>query len=266
MLLIAAPAIALRLGSSDAGNDPASQTTREAYDLLAEGFGAGFNGPLLRRREVPRANAPARTRARCRLHDRAARPTPGVVVGRRRQAQPRGRRRDDYRLSRRSSPQAYATTQLVDTTCATTCCPPVERAAPARTVYVGGVTAGAVDFADVARPQAAAVHRRRRAAVGAAADGRLPLAGDPAAGRRHEPAQSIGAALGVIVADLPVGLAGRPVRRRSTGPIESFIPVMLFAIVFGLSMDYEVFLVSRIHEEWTHTRDTLARGRRRARR
>ena len=65
---------------------------------------------------------------------------------------------------------------------------------------------------------------------------------------------SIGASLGVIVDDLPVGLAGGLMGVQQ-GPIESFIPVMLFAIVFGLSMDYEVFLISRIHERWTHTRD-----------
>ncbi len=67
---------------------------------------------------------------------------------------------------------------------------------------------------------------------------------------------SIGASLGVIVADLPVGLAEAACSASSAGPIESFIPVMLFAIVFGLSMDYEVFLVSRIHERWTITRDS----------
>ena len=66
---------------------------------------------------------------------------------------------------------------------------------------------------------------------------------------------SIGAVARRDRRDLPVGLAGQPDRRAATGPIESFIPVMLFAIVFGLSMDYEVFLVSRIHERWTHTRD-----------
>ena len=74
---------------------------------------------------------------------------------------------------------------------------------------------------------------------------------------------SIGAALGVIVADLPVGLARRG-HGNQQGPIESFIPVMLFAIVFGLSMDYEVFLVSRIHEQWARGSDSRARRRRRA--
>ena len=59
---------------------------------------------------------------------------------------------------------------------------------------------------------------------------------------------SIGAALGVIVMRLPVRLVPR---RLAAGPIEAFLPVLMFAIVFGLSMDYEVFLVSRIHEEWT---------------
>ena len=71
---------------------------------------------------------------------------------------------------------------------------------------------------------------------------------------------SIGASLGVIVVIFQWGWFGGLIGVQH-GPIESFIPVMLFAIVFGLSMDYEVFLVSRIHERWTHTRDTRARSR-----
>ncbi len=122
------------------------------------------------------------------------------------------------------------------------------------TVYVGGVTAGAVDFATTLGAQAAAVHRRGRAAERAAADDRVPLAGDPAAGRGHEPAQHRRRARRDR-GDLPVGLARRRCSASSQGPIESFIPVMLFAIVFGLSMDYEVFLISRMHERWTQTRD-----------
>ena len=67
-------------------------------------------------------------------------------------------------------------------------------------------------------------------------------------------------ALGVTVRDLPVGLARRASLGVSQGPIEPWIPVLMFAVVFGLSMDYEVFLVSRIREEWVRTRDATARS------
>ena len=72
---------------------------------------------------------------------------------------------------------------------------------------------------------------------------------------------SIGASLGVIVVDLPVGLAPAALQARP-GPVRVFIPVMLFAIVFGLSMDYEVFLVSRIHERGRRHMTTVARSAR----
>ena len=217
MLPIAAPAMALRLGSSDAGNDPPSQTTHRAYELLAQGFGEGFNGPLL---VVARSRTPAHQAAKqgvvtvtpptaagphrsksCARDRRHA----GRRLGRAGQAQPGRRRGHDHRLppllpaGLRDHPARLAPARQRD--------PAGRRRRPACSVYVGGVTAGAVDFADDARPQAAAVHRRRRAALSALLlmivfrSLVIPLQA------AFMNLLSIGAALGRDRHDLPVGLA-----------------------------------------------------------
>ncbi len=247
MLAIAAPATALRLGSSDAANDPPGQTTHKAYELLAKGFGEGFNGPLLVvAKRTPGAGAGALASLR-----RAVAATSGVVSVTPLKLNPAG---DVATLTvyPRSSPQTYATTQLVDRLRANVI-PPVARGGHL-TVYVGGVTAGAVDFAATLSHKLPLfigvvvvlsalllmiVFRSLVIPLQAAIMNLL----------------SIGAALGVIVAIFQWGWLGGLMGVQK-GPIESFIPVMLFAIVFGLSMDYEVFLVSRIHERWTQTRDS----------
>ena len=102
--------------------------------------------------------------------------------------------------------------------------------------------------------QALALHRRRRRAVGAAARGRLPLVVDPRSGGGDEPA--LDRRRRSASSSPSSSSAGS--RACRAGPIEAFLPVLMFAIVFGLSMDYEVFLVSRIHEEWTRQRDSTA--------
>jgi RND superfamily putative drug exporter len=249
MLLIAAPAIALRLGSSDAGNDPAGQTTHKAYELLAQGFGEGFNGPLLVVAKVPGARTATATGALARLHDAIA-ASPDVVSVAPAKLNPAG---DVATVTvyPHSSPQAFATTQLVEHL-RDIAVPPVS-ASTGMTVYVGGVTAGSVDFAKTLGQKLPlfigvvvllsallllVVFRSLVIPLQAAVMNLL----------------SIGAALGVIVAIFQWGWLGGLIGV-SGGPIESFIPVMLFAIVFGLSMDYEVFLVSRIHERWTRTGD-----------
>jgi putative drug exporter of the RND superfamily len=261
MLLIAAPAMALRLGSSDASNDPSSQTTHRAYELLAEGFGEGFNGPLLIAAKLPNAGhetarqgvnepgSPAGKAALEKLHAAIA-ATPGVVSVAPAKVNPAG---DVATITvyPHSSPQAYATTQLVSRL-RDKVIPPVEASTGAK-VYVGGVTAGGVDFAAVLGEKLPLfigvvvllsalllmiVFRSLVIPLQAAVMNLL----------------SISAALGVIVVIFQWGwfdglMGVQP------GPIESFIPVMLFAIVFGLSMDYEVFLISRMHERWVQTRE-----------
>jgi RND superfamily putative drug exporter len=262
MLAIAAPATALRLGSSDASNDPANQTTHKAYVLLAEGFGEGFNGPLLVVAKFPNAQREAVENGVLRTaveHNgggpvqelRAAiAATPGVVSVAPAKVNPAG---DVATITvyPRSSPQAYATTQLVSRL-REHVIPPVA-AHNGMTVYVGGVTAGAVDFAATLShklPLFIGVVVLLSALLLLVVFRSLVIPLQAAVMNLL----SIGASLGVIVAIFQWGWFGSLMGTQQ-GPIESFIPVMLFAIVFGLSMDYEVFLVSRMHERWRHTRD-----------
>src|SRR5580700_3022323 len=262
MLLIAAPAIALRLGSSDASNDPASQTTHRAYELLAQGFGEGFNGPLLVVAKVPNPSGaaakqgvflvspPGGGKAAVEKLRGAIAATPGVVAVAPAKLNPAGEVAT-ITVYPHSSPQAYATTQLVSSL-REHVVPPVERQT-GMAVYVGGVTAGAVDFANVLGhklPLFIGVVVLLSALLLMIVFRSLVIPLQAAIMNLL----SISAALGVIVMIFQWGWLGS-IFGVQQGPIESFIPVMLFAIVFGLSMDYEVFLVSRMHERWTHTRD-----------
>jgi putative drug exporter of the RND superfamily len=246
MLVFAIPALSMRMDLSDAGNDPAATTTRKAYDLLAEGFGRGFNGPLQIVAQLPHQNDKAA------LGDIAAalRTTPGVVSVSPPQVSASGRT-VVYEAFPRSAPQAAATGDLVRTL-RDTVLPPVARASGA-TVLVGGTTAGSIDFTHVLSsklPLFIAVVVGLAALLLLVVFRSLVIPVQAAVMNLL----SIGAALGVTVAVFQYGwLAG--LVGVDKGPIDSWIPVMLFAIVFGLSMDYEVFLVSRIHEEWTKCRD-----------
>jgi RND superfamily putative drug exporter len=249
MLALAAPALGLRLGASDAGNDPAGHTTRKAYDLIAQGFGKGFNGPLQLAVKLPKANSGA---ALAQLNG-SLRATPDVASV----ATPRLNAAGDtasIQVYPRSSPQSAQTTSLV-THLRDTVLPPLERATGA-TVYVGGPTAGQADFAHVLASKLPlfigivialsallllVVFRSFIIPLQAAVMNLL----------------SIGAALGIVQAVFERGwLSG--LFGVQPGPIEAFIPVMAFAIVFGLSMDYEVFLISRVHEEWQSRGDASA--------
>ena len=256
MLAIAAPATALRLGSSDASNDPASQTTHRAYVLLADAFGQGFNGPLQVVAKIPSASGAGGTAAGgAAVSDiselrSAVAATPGVVEA----APARENAAHDVatiNVFPRSSPQAYATSQLVSRL-REKVIPPVA-ARTGMTVYVGGVTAGAVDFATTLGhklPLFIGVVVLLSALLLLIVFRSLVIPLQAAVMNLL----SIGASLGVIVAIFQWGwLSG--LMGVQQGPIESFIPVMLFAIVFGLSMDYEVFLVSRMHERWRQTGD-----------
>jgi RND superfamily putative drug exporter len=262
MLLIAAPAMALRLGSSDASNDPANQTTHRAYELLAQGFGEGFNGPLLIVAKVPNPrheaaeqgvlaiSPPGSGKAAVeKLRHRIA-ATPGVASVAPAKLNPSGEVAT-ITVYPHSSPQAYATTQLVSRLRGHVI-PPVETVTGMK-VYVGGVTAGAVDFAAVLGhklPLFIGVVVLLSALLLMIVFRSLVIPLQAAVMNLL----SISAALGVIVAIFQWGWLGALFGVQQ-GPIESFIPVMLFAIVFGLSMDYEVFLISRMHERWTHTRE-----------
>jgi putative drug exporter of the RND superfamily len=246
MLTLAAPALWLRLGSSDAGNDPASFTTRRAYDLLAQGFGPGFNGPLSLVVKLPHAH----DTAALRQLSAAVAQIPDVATVAPPRLSPAG---DAAVVSAypASSPQSATTTKLVKHL-RDTVLPPIESHTGA-TVYVGGATATVIDFSSVLSSKLwlfigvvvalsalllLVVFRSLLIPLQAAVMNLL----------------SIGAALGVSVAVFQFGWFPGI----ASGPIEAFVPVLMFAIVFGLSMDYEVFLVSRIHEEWTLQRDSSA--------
>jgi RND superfamily putative drug exporter len=255
ILLIAAPTFAMRLGSSDASTDPASSTTHRAYELLARGFGQGFGGPLLIVAQAAPAHAlggktalPGGSSSGLARLSAALAATPDVAS----LTPPRLNRAGTVAtisIYPRSSPQAYATSQLV-TTLRGKVIPPLA-AGSAMSVYVGGATAGTIDFATtvdhklplfigvVVLVSALLLMLVFRSLV-------IPLQA------AIMNLLSIGASLGVVVVIFQWGWLDR-FAGISSGPVESFIPVMLFAIIFGLSMDYEVFLISRIHEQWRRT-------------
>jgi RND superfamily putative drug exporter len=246
MLALAAPSLGLRLGASDAGNDPASQTTRKAYDLLAKGFGPGFNGPLQLAIQLPKPNDDS---ALAQL-TAVLRNTPGVASV----ATPRlnpARNTAALAVYPTTSPQSAQTTSLVKRIRAAVL-PPIEQAT-GTTVYVGGATAAQIDFARVLSgklPLFIGVVVLLSALVLLVVFRSLLIPLQAALMNLL----SIAAALGVVQAIFQRGWLGGLIGVQP-GPIEAFIPVLMFAIVFGLSMDYEVFLVSRIHEEWQHGHD-----------
>ncbi len=246
MLTLCAPALALRLGNSDAGNNPPNQTTRQAYDLLAKGFGRGFNGPLQVVVQLPHVNdPPALATVSNALHS-----TSDVASVAPARISPKGLTAV-FNVYPRSAPQALATTELVSTL-REHVLPPVA-AASATTLLVGGSSAAEIDFTHVLSsklPLFVGVVVLLSALLLLVVFRSLVIPLQAA----FMNLLSIGASLGVVVAIFQWGWLGSIFNVKGA-PIQAFIPVMLFAIVFGLSMDYEVFLVSRIHEEWTRSRD-----------
>ncbi|HYF72395.1 MAG TPA: MMPL family transporter, partial [Nocardioides sp.] len=227
------PALSMQLGFADAGNDHPSTTSRQAYDLVAEGFGPGANGPLVVVTQGDRATAEA-------AYDVLGR-TDGVASATEPQASPDGAIHTSLAFPT-TSPQDEETTELVER---------LRGSLPAETV-VGGPTAAAVDFSDAVAerfPVFVGV------VVGLSALLLLVVFGSVAIAVKAAVLNllSIGASLGVMVLVFQDGRFGA-----QPGPIEAFVPVMTFAIVFGLSMDYEVFLVSRMHEEWQRSGDPVA--------
>ncbi|HEY2665904.1 MAG TPA: MMPL family transporter, partial [Actinomycetota bacterium] len=247
---LAFPFFSLRLGSSDAGSDPAGTTTRQAYDLLAKGFGPGFNGPLAISVEMGGTNP---TGALQRLVSAlkatpdiaAVIPSPPIPV-------PQGPELAIIQAYPASAPQDAATTDLIAHL--RTQVIPQATAGTGLTVFVGGLTAVFVDFSNVLTSKLplfigvvvglsfillAIVFRSLLIPLKAAIMNLL----------------SVGAAFGVLVAVFQWGWLGKVFGVTRTGPVTSFLPVMLFAILFGLSMDYEVFLLTRVHEEYLRRGD-----------
>jgi RND superfamily putative drug exporter len=248
LLLVAAPVTGMRLGSGDAGNDGPTHTTRKAYDLLSAGFGPGFNGPLLLAADVERRDG----RAELTKLEGALKATPGVAAV---SAPTYNAKGDAATLTviPTSKPQDAATKDLLDRL-RDDVVPAATRGGDGLAVGIGGATASTVDFGDVLSSKLplfigvviglsllllAIVFRSLLVPAKAAVLNLL----------------SIGAALGVITFIFQDGHLASLIGVETTSPVEPFLPVMLFAIIFGLSMDYEVFLVTRMHEEWEHTKD-----------
>jgi putative drug exporter of the RND superfamily len=249
MLVLTLPVLSLRLGNTDAGNDPAGQTTRRAYDLIAQGFGEGFSGPLLVAVKLPH---PGDTAPLPPLVSTLRR-TPGVAAV----APPRlspGRDVATVSAYPTTSPQSRQTEQLVRQL-RREVIPPLERRT-GMLAFIGGTTAAQIDFSSVigaGLPYFIGVVVLLSALLLLVVFRSLWIPLQAAVMNLL----SIGASMGIVVAVFQwgwfaslLGIAG--------GPIQAFLPVMVFAIVFGLSMDYEVFLISRVHEEWTHGAGTSA--------
>ncbi|MFR9755303.1 MMPL family transporter [Streptomyces sp. TR06-5] len=247
MVVLALPVLGLRLGTSDDGTAPAGSQSRQVYDLMADGFGPGVNGPLTL---VAETDGP---RSRAALHDLPAelRGTEGVaeVSG---PVMSRDGSVGAVTVRPDSAPQDAATSRLVERLRADVL-PEAVGDAPL-TVHVGGTTAAYDDFADTILGKLP-LFLGTVVALGSAL---LLLAfrsiGIPAKAALMN-VLAVSASFGVVVAVFQWGWGSEPLGLGGAGPIEPFLPVIMIAVLFGLSMDYQVFLVSRMFEEWRSTGD-----------
>ncbi|MEU5205196.1 MMPL family transporter [Streptomyces pseudogriseolus] len=251
--VLAIPVFSIQLGHIGDGADPTSFTDRRAYDLMTDAFGPGSNGPLtvvVDQSSVPqsqRSSLASQAQQTLDGVEGAAVVTPltptqdgDVLVG---------------TVYPTASPQSATTTDLANRLVDDTL-PEAVRGTDAST-YVTGTTAAQVDFRDLVAERLPwiiavvvalafliilAVFRGLLVAVKAAVLNVL----------------SITASYGVVVAVFQWGWGGPALGVSGTVPIESYVPMMMFAIVFGLSMDYEIFLLSRVHEAWRRTGDARA--------
>jgi len=247
LIVLAIPVLSLRLGSSDAGADPTTKTSRRAYDLISDSFGPGFNGPLILAARLP-AGSDAAVLDPIVSKIQASDDVLAVAA-------PRINKAGDAAVITvfpKTSPQDTQTLELINHL-RDDVVPNATRDTGV-TIYIGGITAVFDD-------------------LGVALADRLPLFIGVVLGLSFLllmmvfrsvviPLKavvmnllSIGAAYGVIVAVFQWGWAKDVVGIDQSGPIQSFIPMLLFAVLFGLSMDYEVFLLSRIREEYVRTGD-----------
>jgi RND superfamily putative drug exporter len=245
--LVAIPTISLHLGTSDQGNDPKGSTTRQAYDLLAEGFGPGVNGPLTLVAHVDGAD----DKLALDNLDTALRATPDVASVTPAQFNSGG---DTAYLTvvPDSAPQSQQTSDLVDQL-RNDVLPRAETGTSLH-VYVGGVTASYDDFANV-------IIDKLPMFVGVVISLGFVLlmlafrsVGIPLKAAVMNIA-AVAGAFGVVVAVFQWGWGSETLGLGRAGPIEPFLPVIMVSVLFGLSMDYQVFLVSRIYEEWLATGD-----------
>jgi RND superfamily putative drug exporter len=251
LVVLAIPFFSMRLGSADSSSDPASSTTYKSYHLLAEGFGPGYNGPL---ELVAQIRSPGEREVFAEVVHEVARNgdvasvTPAHFV-------PGAGGRAGVGVADvypKGGPQDASTVALLGTV-RDTIIPHVTAGTGVR-VLVGGQTAVFADFSAVLSSKLPlfvgivvlvsflllmVVFRSLLIPLTAAVANLL----------------SAGAAFGVVTAVFQNGWGASLLGLSSTGPIEAFLPVLMFPILFGLSMDYEVFLVTRMYEEWHHRHD-----------
>ncbi|MFD8277166.1 MMPL family transporter [Streptomyces flaveolus] len=250
LVVLAVPLFSLQLGHIGDGADPTTFTDRRAYDLMTDAFGPGSNGPLtvvVDQSGVPRAQRSAlASQVTKSLGD-----VPGTAA-----VTPVTPTQDgDVLLATvysKQSPQNAATTDLTNRLVDSTL--PEAVAGTDAKGYVTGTTAAQADFRDI-------VAARLPLIIGVVvalafliilAVFRGPLVALKAAVLN---VLSIAASYGVVVAVFQWGWGGPALGVSGTVPIESYVPMMMFAIIFGLSMDYEIFLLSRVHEAWLRTGD-----------
>ncbi|MZE51014.1 MMPL family transporter [Streptomyces sp. SID5770] len=247
MTVLALPTLSLHLGTSDQGNGPANATTRKAYDLLAEGFGPGVNGPLTLVAGLDGAD----DRIALDQLPAALSATKGVAAVSPVTYNSSG---DTAVLTvvPDSSPQSKATSELVDRLRQDVL--PRAEAGTSLDVNVGGVTASYDDFAEI-------IVGKLPLFVGVViALGCLLLLlafrsiGIPLKAAAMN-VMAVAGAFGVVVTVFQWGWGSELLGLGSAGPIEPFLPVIMVSVLFGLSMDYQVFLVSRMYEEWLETGD-----------
>jgi putative drug exporter of the RND superfamily len=248
LILLTIPLFGLRLGFGDAGNQPTDQTVRRAYDLMSEGFGPGANGPLLLAAETPggASDMEALTALSAQLNQ-----TEGVAFA----SEPIPNDSGDaaiIQVQPTTSPQDRETGHLVNRLRDQVV--PQAVAGATADVKVGGATAAVVDFSRYTAERLpwfiaavlvlsfillTVVFRSLLVPLKAVIMNLL----------------SVGAAYGILVAVFQWGWGDSLLGVGREGPIEAWIPMMLFAVIFGLSMDYEVFLLSRIREDYDRTHD-----------
>ncbi|MCQ9183878.1 MMPL family transporter [Streptomyces sp. IBSBF 2953] len=235
MAVLALPVLSLRLGATDQGNNDGATTTRKAYDLLAQGFGPGFNGPL--QVVVDGGDAAALVQG--------VKDTPGVAQV---AALPPAHDVTVIQVVPTTSPQSKETDALIDRL--------RDDVVPQAgvTAHVGGVTAVSKDFATVTGDRlplfvATIIGLGFLLLLVAFRSLVVPLT----AAVMNLIAAA--ASFGVLVAIFQWGWGLDLLGLGKEGPINAFLPVIMLSLLFGLSMDYQVFLVSRMHEEWVHTRD-----------
>jgi RND superfamily putative drug exporter len=247
LVLLAIPVLSLRLGQLDAGSEPTSQSDRRAYDLISQGFGEGVNGPLTVVLTLPKESSSdqqtllssaQKTLAGTQGVASAATPTvssSGTVAV--------------INVIPTTAPDDAKTTDLVDHLRDT-----VLPSLGAQDTYLVGTTAGYVDFTEkigqrmiwlilaVVLLSLVLLTIAFRSIVISVKAAVLNLL-------------SVGAAYGVVVAVFQWGWGSQYLGIDQDLPIPAFVPMLMFAIVFGLSMDYEVFLLSRVREAWHQTGD-----------